>query len=873
MRRAAAILLTWAALLPASAPAEPIVLLEPLTDGSRVELPPLASDVASPAEFLGYSLGHRFTHHEKIVEYLEHLAAASERVEIRPYGETYEGRPLVLAAISSPENLARLAEIQAEQQRLARGEIDPADLERSAEPMPIVVWLAYGVHGNESSSAEAAMAAAWVFASAQGEWSKLLEDAVVLIDPLCNPDGRERYVHSFETRRGREPDPLGASAEHREPWPGGRQNHYLVDLNRDWAWITQKETRDRLRAYRTWEPQVYVDFHEMSAESSYFFPPTADPVHPHIRPRSLYWLETFGRANAGAFDRRGWVYYVGERFDLFYPGYGDSYPSLRGAIGMTYEMAGHGRAGQALERSDGSLLTLADRVARHLTTSIATVRTAIEHRTGLLSDFARGRIENNEAAPSTYLWRPDAREAAAAADLLEEHGIEVAVLAQEATLRARPLLGGEAEKRTFPAGTYAVSTAQPLGGLARALLDLDASMPDAFLAEQRRRLEQNRSTQFYDITAWSVPLAYNLETWIAAGRPDQLTSRPEPATRVTGSGDLGFLIEPQGLAGYRFAARLQAEGIGFRLALDAFEIGAEAFASGTLFVPRAGNPEDLDESLAGLAAASGVSAHRVASGYARRGASLGSDSAVPVRGSRIGLVGGEGVRPTSFGFLWHLLDQEIQATHHRLEVSSLAKIDLAKFDVLVLPSGSYGSVSAATAEKIEAWLRAGGVLVAVGAAGDWLRERELSALETWQPPKASEEANTVTALTPANRELHTPGAALATRIAQPHPLTAGLERDPAVLYDDRRVLLATGNPRRDIVVVAEDEAIAAGFAWPEAEERLRGSLLLGLEPKGRGAIVVFAQEPVFRLFWRGTAPLFLNAVLYGPSLAEHGHLR
>ena len=229
------------------------------------------------------------------------------------YGRTYEGRPLKLLAVSAPENLERLEEIRKDSLRLADPVAANADeRERALRRTPLVVWLAYGVHGNESSSAEAALGAAYVLAAAQGETAEMLKDVVVLIDPLQNPDGRERYVNGYKQRRGDEANTRRAAAEHWEPWPGGRQNHYAIDLNRDWAWASQQETRQRIAAYRAWEPQVYVDFHEMGSEASYFFPPPAEPVHPQISRRIVSWLDTFGRANAAAFDRQGWVYFKGQ---------------------------------------------------------------------------------------------------------------------------------------------------------------------------------------------------------------------------------------------------------------------------------------------------------------------------------------------------------------------------------------------------------------------------------------------------------------------------------------------------------------------------------------------------------------------------------
>ncbi|PYQ56406.1 MAG: hypothetical protein DMF53_25565, partial [Acidobacteria bacterium] len=564
-------------------------LVAPLSRGETLDLPPLDEHVPSPAAFLGYPLGARFTSWDRIVAYLEALDAASPRVKMWEYGHTYEGRPLKLLAVSAPENLERLEEIRKDVLRLADpAGLSAADRERILRRTPLVVWLAYGVHGNESSSAEAAMGAAYVLAAAQGEVAETLKDVVVLIDPLQNPDGRERYVNGYRQRRGDDANARRAAAEHWEPWPGGRQNHYLIDLNRDWAWASQQETRQRIAAYRSWEPQVYVDFHEMGSENSYFFPPSAEPINPQIDRRVLSWLDAFGRANAAAFDRQGWIYFKEENYDLFYPGYGDSYPSLRGAVGMTYEVAGGGRAGVALALPDGGTLTLADRVARHLTTSLTTVRTAARNADKILADFAANRAKPSTEPARTYLWPADQPEARSLADLLALHGIHVRQLKQTGEIPVRDLAKpkSEAQPRRFAAGTYAVSTAQPLGNLVAALLEIDSPMSKGFLERQRQRLEQNLDAEFYDITAWSLPLAFNLRAWVASGDVAS-EGRPlaEASAGIQGEGDLGWLVPPQGVASYRLAAALQKRKIQYRVALAGFSAGPLSYPAGTLFIP------------------------------------------------------------------------------------------------------------------------------------------------------------------------------------------------------------------------------------------------------------------------------------------------
>lgn len=884
---AAVISLTRVEIARAEVPAGPArpALVAPLSHGETIDLPAVDERVPRPESVLGYPLGSRFTSWDRIVAYFEALDAASAKVKMWEYGRTYEGRPLKLVAISTPENIERLDEIRANLQRLA----DPAGLtgserERLLRHTPAVVWLAYGVHGNESSSAEAAMATAYVLAAAQGEMAQALESLVVLVDPLQNPDGRERYVNGFRQRRGDDANPRRASAEHFEAWPGGRQNHYVIDLNRDWAWASQQETRQRIAAYRSWEPQVYVDFHEMGTDSSYFFPPAAEPINPLIDRRILGWLDKFGRANAAAFDHQGWIYFKEENYDLFYPGYGDSYPSLRGAVGMTYEMAGGGRAGTAMALQDGTVLTLADRVARHLTTSLATVRTAAKNGHKLLEDFTAGRAKAGGEPARTFLWPADQQEARALADLLTLHGVRVRQLSQsvEVPVKALSRTAGEPQPHKFAAGTYAVSTAQPLGNLVAALMELESPMNKGFLDRQRQRLEQNLDAEFYDITAWSLPLAYNVRTWMAQGDVTGGNGKAalEPAAGgIRGEGDLGWLVPPQGIASYRLAAALQKRQVRYRVALAGFTGEGTTYPAGTLFIPRRANPDNLRDSLQALLQEDHLTAQAVASSWDFKG-SLGSHDMAAVRPARVGLISGDGVDSTSFGFLWHLLDRQIGVDYDRLDLAQIRQIPLSDFDVLVFPSGSYDDrVSDKVKESLDAWVKAGGVLVAIGDAVSWLQDKELTTIKRWTPPKKAdaddskdskdtedpEIAETPVEKQLASKPIFTPGAVIATRMQAQHELTLGLTSSPSVLYEGTLVLKATNDPRQDVLTALDDRPVVAGFAWPEAERRLAGSLLVGTEARGRGSVVLFAEDPAYRLFWRGTTPILLNAVIYGPS--------
>jgi hypothetical protein len=877
--------------------------MAPLSDGAALPLPSLSAEVPNPAAVLGGPLGARFHRHAELLAYLERLAAASPRVSLERYGETYEGRPLVLLAISDPANIEQLESLR--RRHLARlspdGRLEVPPAAGAAADDPVVVWLGYGVHGNESSSAEAALGLAYVLAAADDPaWQQRLRNVIVLVDPLSNPDGRDRYVTGYQQRRGALPDPSPEAFEHGEPWPGGRYNHYLFDLNRDWAWATQAETRARLAAFRRWEPQVHVDLHEMGSGSTYFFPPPADPIHPAISPRVVEWLEVFGRSNAAAFDALGWLFYKAQRYDLFYPAYGDSYPSLGGAVGMTYEMAGGGRAGLVIEREGDTPLRLADRVARHLVTSLATVEAAADNRRELLADF-RALRRSAATAPNAerFLWRADQPEAEALAALLASHGITVQRLSAPATVTVRPLTADAGEQRSFEAGALVVSTAQPLGALAATLLEGDADLGREFVERQRALMLDEREPEFYDVTAWSLPMAFNLEVWQAASPafdvapgspPASLPLRPwsfSPSPAMRGEGRVGFLMPPQGLAGYRFAAALHRAGIRYRLALSDLTLRGEELPAGTLFIPRGGNTDALAQQLAELAAQTGVHLSGAETSYSDRGLSLGSDEMVPVRPAVVGLVTGDGVSPTAAGALWHLFDETVGLDHRLVELDGLEE-RLAELDVLVLPEG-YGYGGRLGDEAVAAlgrWVEAGGTLVAIGSAADWLREVELSSVESWQPPSDAPQessAESAPAMPAAGRTGETassassgrnplrdqpvdlPGAVLRSRLRTSHPLAAGLLSAPPVLYRGSRVWLPAEAADGNVLVVDQERPVAAGLVWEEVEPRLAGSLLVGVERRGGGRVIVFAQDPAFRGFWRGTMPLLLNAVLFAPS--------
>lgn len=827
--------------------------------------PPSASgqEIPSPAEFLGYELGERFTPVAGLVHYFSNLAEVSDRVSVHPYGETPEGRPLLQVLVASAEYRQRLEEIL----ELNRELTDPETTQdRAAEIIrtnPAVVYLSYGVHGNESSSSEAALWTAWDLARGAEDVGWTLDSVVVVMEPSVNPDGRDRYVNFYRQARGVEPNPDPNTREHDPPWPGGRANHYLFDLNRDWSWMSQPETRARLATWSRWSPQVHVDFHEMSPNSTYFFFPPAKPVNPIYPEHTREWAQRFGEGNARAFDEEGWLYYTAEGFDLFYPGYGDSWPSLLGSIGMTYEQAGGGGAGLVVERSDGTLLTLEDRATHHWVAGKATLRTAAAGRTELLNGFAEFHRTVDEGLLDILLVPgEDPERAHALVNHLLDQGIQVERTQEPFRSRAQAHQGFPALE-SFPAGTFRVRARQPRGRLAGALL-------------KPEHLLEGSST--YDITAWSLPYAYGVQAHSLQGEVggdwefvDRLPRAPAP---VAFSGTpYGYLLTPGFDAAPALVAFLTAGGRAYAQP-DTFRLDGILYPQGTFFLPRGKNPDlrrkveeaDLLPFLV-----------PVSTGFTEEGADLGTDDSGFVELPHVGLLGGEGVSSTSYGAHWFFLEQVLGMPFDALDVGGLARVDLEDYDVLVVPE-SYGvqrSLGEGGTEGLRAWLRSGGTLVAVGSSARALGESlgELELREEEEEELERDERLAQALRTREEREEDrwreaVPGAILRVELDPDHPLAAGasadgLDRSLFVLSRGRAFEPSEGY--ESVVFHPQGLERISGVISPENLERLDRSTWMAQVGVGRGSLILFVEDPLFRMFWYSGYPLMANALLVGPA--------
>jgi len=828
-----------------------------------------AQEPPSPADVLGYEMGERFTDAAQVRRYMEVLAEASERVSVEAYGRSVEGRPLIQVLVATPEHRRRLDEILERNRELTSPETSQERARTIAEENPAVIYFSYGVHGNESSSSEAAIWTAWDLArDAQGV-AGVLESAVVVLDPVVNPDGRDRYVNWYRQARAEEPNPEPETREHDEPWPGGRYNHYLFDLNRDWTWMSQPETRARLATWERWNPQVHVDFHEMNPNSSYFFFPATPPINPLYPPYTLEWGRRFGTGNARAFDREGWLYYTGETYDLFYPGYGDSWPSLLGAIGMTYEQGGGGSAGLAYRRPDGSILTLRDRALHHRTTGAATLRTATEGRRELLLGFAAFHREV-DAGLSDILLVPgdDPDRAAALVSLLRDQGIRVERAPEPFTVEAEPHRGWRS-RSSFPQGTYRIPMRQRRGRLAASLLQEEIPLEAEFS---------------YDISAWSLPYAYGVEAHTPVEAPDVAWRSAEEQGDETGEvgadageeAPYGYLMRP-GFDGARALVRFLAEG-GTALAVsDTFTLGGVGYPRGTWFLPRARNPA-LGEGIR----TSGLSPHvtAVSTGQTDGGPDLGTAEAAPVRLPRLALVGGEGTSPTSFGAHWHFLERRLAFPLDLLDARDVSEIDLDRYDVVVLPSSRdlADALGEAGLEALRGWIERGGGLVAVDGAARELAG-SVAEIDVREEPgeaegedEGEEEEGVLDAL--RTREVREderwrasmPGTILPAELDPAHPLAYGVAADglPRSLFVlSRGRAFEPDEAFESPIWFPQDLEEASGVVSAESLERLALGAWAVQRSRGDGHVILLADDPLFRSFWYGGFQLYLNALLLG----------
>ncbi|WP_462247935.1 M14 family metallopeptidase [Ekhidna sp.] len=815
------------------------------------------AQVESPKSFLGYELGDKFSRHYQVVDYYEHLSENSENVKLIEYGKTYEGRPLLLAIVSSKQNLENLEELRLDNLRRAGIE------EGTPKTNVPIVWLSYNVHGNEASATEAAIATTYELIKPGSNKSEWLENVIVIIDPCLNPDGRDRYANFFWQNASQPYNPDPNAIEHNEPWPGGRPNHYLFDLNRDWAWQTQIETKSRIKVYNQWLPQIHVDFHEQGINSPYYFAPAAQPFHELITQFQRDFQTEIGKNHAKYFDENNWFYFTKQFFDLLYPSYGDTYPTYNGAIGMTYEQAGHGRAGLGIIKQEGDTLTLKDRIAHHHTSGLSTIEVSVNNAQKLLDQFSSFFGDKPSLKYKSFVLKFDGNKDKfnALKSWLDDQGISYGSASGIKGLKGYDYRTGRESSFSVGKDDLVITMNQPKATLAHILMEPKTKLVDSVT---------------YDITAWGVPYAYGIQAYatkqMVSVSAVEKTSKPiiKPPNKA-----YAFIGKWNSMDDARFLAALLKADIKVRFSEKPITYKGESFERGSLIIAKRDNKSitNFERVIIKLANEYERSLTTIQTGFMDAGPDIGSSDIRYLKKPKIALLGGEGTSSLAFGATWHFMEQDLGYPVSILGTDYFNRVDLSEYNVLIMQSGRYGDFGEAEMTKLMQWVSSGGKLIAVEGALNKLKDTDYSSLSSYKDDaaekvhkelreKRSEDARMVS-YEDREREFikgFAPGAIYKVKMDRSHPLGFG--------YGDIYYTLKTGSSKvayldgNNVGVVVRKDDLLSGFAGQYAKEDMSETLVFGVENRGRGQIVHIVDNPLFRSFWQNGKLLMVNAMFF-----------
>lgn len=821
-----------------------------------------AQKLLTPKEFLGYELGDRFTRHHRVMEYFKHVADEMPNVELRSYGETYEHRPLVYTIITSPENFKNLEQIRTD--NLIRTGLSEG---KASAGKTAIVWMSYNVHGNESSSLEASMMTLYDLANpANTKTQEWLKNTVVIIDPCINPDGRDRYANFYNQYFNDPANPDGDAKEHREPWPGGRANHYLFDLNRDWAWETQIESQQRLKIYNQWMPHVHIDFHEQGHNNPYYFAPAVEPFHEVISNWQREFQVMIGKNNARYFDENGWLYFTKERFDLYYPSYGDTYPTYSGAIGMTYEQGGGGFGGLAITTQEGDPLTLKDRLTHHYTSGLSTVEITSQNAARVVDEFEKFFRENNTSPGSPYKSyvikadnNPD--KILKLTKWMDTHAIRYGHPAAEKAARGFDYQTQSTTSFTVKTDDIVVNIYQPKSRFITTVFEPQSKLPDSLT---------------YDITAWNLMYAYNLKAFAVAERINTgKTFQPKPIeNNAVTQKPYAYIFRYESLNDVAFMAALMKKGIKVRTAMKAFTVGGQSFEAGTLLVTRRNNEKisDFDNVVQHIASEMQRKVFTTTTGFVDRGKDFGSSEVAFLKAPKIAVLVGDQTSSLSAGEIWHFFEQQIHYPITQIGTDYFKSVDLKKYDVLIIPEGNYRMFDEATLDQLSTWISGGGKLIVVANGLTAFAEKKGFGLKAYtkesektdaeKKEKELKEKEALARYEDAERKQLSDaisGAIYKLSLDSSHPLAFGMKDTYYTLKTNelRYGYLENG---WNVATIKGKAKPVQGFAGERINKKLDNSLIFGVEPKGKGSVVYLVDNPLFRCFWENGKLLFANAV-------------
>ncbi len=844
-------------------------------------------NIPTPQSVLGYEVGDYLTDHHQMLDYVRRLDEASERVQVVKFGRSVERRDMVLVIISSSANMARLEQIRSTIARLA----DPRtasreQMEAIARDTPAIGWMNYANDGGETAAFEAGIQMAYQLAAGtDGLTNKILANVVTILNMAHNPDSHQTFVTWMKANTiGHTGTADPNASEHEGQWfISSDGNHYLIDTNRDAFALSQPETRAVAEMLRHWNPQVWIDNH--GEPNEYHFAPFTAPMNLNYPDSLRRWATEIGRNCARYFDQYGWTYVKDEVYDLYYPGYWDSYPAFNGAVSATYETNGGGWKGMSWEKPDGTLATLRIATHAHVIADLATLETLADKRADFLryfyEFFASGMEEADQEQFKSYILLPgsDSGRLADLVELLMRHRIEVYRTERPiASADAQTYFDRTSRQMEIPAGSFVIPMNQPMKRLAKVLLEPDPQMEESFLREVQARRARNKKLGersrkerlgFYDVTAWSLPLTYGIsaaftETAVDLRQGRRLDSPPDSKGGVNGgSARYAYLIQWGDDAGARLAGRLLQEDYRVAMAPEKFENDGRIFPKGSLIVRVERNPESLHQRIGELARESGATVYTADSAWNEKGLSMGSRKVVDLEKPRILVLTNEPTFAVSFGSVYSLLEQRYGLRFTAGRAESLSRFDLTRYNVIVAPHGSANGYKRLLGESgissLKGWIENGGTFIGLkgGAEFTTLKDVELTDVRTIS------EVNDAEAEGSQKPVESIPGSLFRTQLNNDHYLAFGYPEEIAVQMQGSRLLSASKNGAN--VARFGEDSFLMGHRWEGTEKALQGSVYLADVPVGRGHVILFADDPTFRAYWRGLDRIFCSALLFSTA--------
>ena len=824
--------------------------------------------IQSPSEYFKH-YGKQHSFHHQVTEYIGYLDKQSDMMVTKKTGESYQGRPLQRIFVSSPENLNNLENI-----RLTNLYNTGLSTEK-----PVVVdektlvWCSFGVHGNEAGTTESVPNILYQLVSGVDirtkEW---LKNTVVIIDPSLNPDGYDRYVHFLKNTSGNNTHPGVTHREHMEPWPGGRYNHYMFDMNRDWAWQTQKESRERVIAYNQWMPHIHADFHEMGYNSNYYFAPAAEPYHSFMSSFQRDFQVEIGKNHASYFDKKGWLYWTREVFDLLYPSYGDTYPCYSGAVGMTYEQAGNSSSGRAIQLENGDTLTIQDKIDHNTVVALSTIEISSKNAGKLLTNFKAYYTESNQSPKGkykTYVLKKSPS-LSRLASLFDRNGIQYGYAVKNGGMNGYHYQSKATKKFDLQEGDMIIQAAQPRSVLLQVLMEEEPILSDSVT---------------YDITAWALPFAYQTDCYAftASTKIETVKSLPMSAVKQDdNTRAFAYQIPWNDLNSAKVLAALHKKGFKVRMAVKESSHNGQLIPKGSLFVNIGDNKrkDNFDKEVNELLQSNGIIGFiKHSSGFSDKGGDFGGNYFELIKAPKILTFSGRGVSANSCGEIWYYFDQLMNYELSMIDWDQFDRADLSVYNTIILPDGYY-SIGEDKFKKLDEWTRKGGRLIVIeGAVQQFTGKKGLTfeVFATDDDKKAAEalklnkelmdRLNDFEGLERRSISRGTAGAIIKNVVDDSHPLAYGLGKT----YYSLKTSSATFALQKGMwnVVHIPKNYDSYGFIGTGLKKQLEESVSFAVQSNGSGQAIYMVDNPLFRHFWDKGLLLFSNAVFLNGYVPEN----